>query len=78
MGTAWCKVKSDRIDHAWCERGSFVVDLTLSVGCRIIERELYYEAFEPQVAKTYAIDEALLLSVKNGHPGPWDESEQLK
>ncbi len=67
-----------RIQHAWCERGDFVVDLAMPVGSRIVERETYYRAVKPEVSKVYSRDDALFLSIKNRHDGPWDESEQLK
>ena len=67
-----------RIDHAWCERGDMVVDFAMPVGSRIIEREQYYRAIEPEVSKVYSSEDTLLLSVRNGHQGPWDESEQLE
>ena len=74
-GTVLCNVSSNRIDHAWCERGDIVVDLTFPVGSQIVERERYYQVFKPEVEKTYSMDEALLLSIKNGHQGPWNKSE---
>lgn len=74
-------VFSDRVGgwtgHAWCERGEVIVDLAMPVGVRVIERELYYQLLQPVVSRVYSSDEALLLSLKNGHEGPWDESEQL-
>lgn len=66
-----------RIEHAWCEKGDIVVDLAMPVGSRIIERERYYRVLQPEVAKVYSGADALLLSLKNNHDGPWDESEQL-
>jgi hypothetical protein len=77
-GTVWSDKAGKRIDHAWCERGEMVVDLAMPVGSRIIKRELYYRVVKPEVRKVYSSDDALMLSVKNGHQGPWDESEQLK
>jgi hypothetical protein len=47
------------------------------VGSRIIERERYYRAAKPDISKIYKADDALMLSVKNDHQGPWDETEQL-
>ena len=64
--------------HAWCEREDQVVDLTLPVGMRIVEREEYYRITQPEVSKRYSSEETLLLSIKNRHDGPWDEAEQLR
>jgi hypothetical protein len=77
-GTVLSEKVGKRIEHAWCERGELIVlDLAMPVGARFIEREQYYRVMKPEVTKTYSAEEALLLSIKNGHDGPWDESEQL-
>jgi hypothetical protein len=54
------------------------VDLAMPVGARVIERERYYRAVQPEVRKAYLSDEAMLLAIRNRHDGPWDESEQVK
>jgi hypothetical protein len=77
-GTVWSEKIGKRIDHAWCERGDVVVDLVMPVGSKMIERQRYYRGVKPEVSKVYSSDNALMLSVKTGHQGPWDESEQLK
>ena len=77
-GTVLSEKVGKRIEHAWCERDNSVVDLTLPVGSRLVEREEYYRVTQPEVSKVYSSEDALLLSVKNGHQGPWDESEQLE
>ena len=77
-GTVLSEKVGKRIDHAWCERGKIVVDLAQPVGLRVIERERYYLVVNPEVSKKYSSEDALMMSVKNGHHGPWDESEQLR
>lgn len=77
-GTVWSDQLGKRIEHAWCERDNFVVDLALPVGSSIVSKETYYRAGKPEVSKVYSLDDAMLLSIKNRHDGPWDESEQLK
>jgi hypothetical protein len=77
-GTVWSDQAGKRIEHAWCERGNFVVDLALPAGSRIVARETYYRAAKPEVAKTYSHEDAVLLAIKNQHDGPWEESEQLR
>ena len=52
--------------------------LAMPVGSRIFVRERYYQVLKPKVSKVYAGDDALFLSIKNQHDGPWDESEQLE
>jgi hypothetical protein len=41
-GTVLSERVGKRVNHAWCEHDGRVVDLTLPVGMRIIEREEYY------------------------------------
>ena len=76
--TVWSEKVGKRIEHAWCERDEIVVDLVMPVGSRIIERERYYRAAQPEVSKAYSSDDALLLAIKNRHDGPWNEAEQIK
>jgi len=77
-GSVWSDQLGKRIKHAWCERGRFVVDLAMPVGARIIHRDQYYEGAKPEVARTYSAHNALLLSLKNRHHGPWNDDEQLE
>ncbi len=76
-GTVYSGRLDKRIEHAWCERGDQVVDLVMPVGKRMIQRSEYYRIVRPEVSKIYSSGDALMLVVKNGHDGPWDESEQL-
>jgi hypothetical protein len=77
-GTVLSEKAGKRIEHAWCEHGPMVVDLAMPVGSRIIEREHYYRVVKPEASEVYSPDDALVLAIKNGHDGPWDQSEQLK
>lgn len=77
-GTVWSDQIGKRIEHAWCERGEFVVDLAMPVGARIVEREQYYRVVKPEVSKLYLSEDALRLSAKNKHHGPWNDDEQLE
>ena len=77
-GTVFSGELEKRIEHAWCERGDMVVDLAMPAGSRIVEREQYYRVIKPEISNVYSSEDALLLSVRNGHQGPWDESEQLR
>ena len=77
-GTVWSNAVGKRINHAWCERGGLVVDLAMPIGARITERETYYRVIKVEISKVYSSDDALIVSIKTGHNGPWDESEQLK
>jgi hypothetical protein len=77
-GTVLSAKAGKRIEHAWCERGGFVADLDLPVGLRVVERDLYYQALEPEVRKVYGAGEAILMALKTGHDGPWDGSQEQK
>jgi hypothetical protein len=77
-GTVLSERVGKRIEHAWCERERFVVDLAMPVGSRIVGLEQYYRVLKPQVKKRYSSDDAVVLSLKNRHHGPWEESEQVK
>lgn len=72
-GTVMSERVGKRIDHAWCERGDFVIDLAMPLDARLVNREQYYRVLEPEVSNRYTKLEALLLSVRNCHAGPWDE-----
>lgn len=77
-GSVLSELAGKRIDHVWCERGDFVVDLAMPVGSRIVARERYYRVVEPEVERVYSADKALLLAMKYRHDGPWNASEQLR
>lgn len=76
-GTVFSGLLEKRIDHAWCERGDIIVDLTLPVEVRVSERGHYYRNVRPEISNLYSSQHALMLSLRNQHQGPWDESEQL-
>jgi hypothetical protein len=75
-GTVWSDRLGKRIEHAWCERGGFVVDLALPVGQRIVAKETYYKAGKPNVRRSYSTEQAHDLSLKHKHDGPWGDGEQ--
>jgi hypothetical protein len=77
-GTVLSERVGKRVNHAWCERDDQIVDLTLPVGMRIVEREEYYRITHLEVSKRCSSEETLLLSIKNRHNGPWGASEQLE
>lgn len=77
-GTVFSGELEKRIEHAWCERGDVIVDLAMPVEVRVIDRHTYYKTIQPEVGRVYSVEDALVLSIRNGHHGPWDESEQLK
>jgi hypothetical protein len=74
-GTVFSQKLRKRIDHAWCERGDVVVDLTFPVDSRIVEREQYYHTVKPEAMTVYSAFEAFKRSMATGHDGPWGKSE---
>jgi hypothetical protein len=75
-GVIWSDLLGKRIGHAWCERGEIVVDLVLPVRSKIVPRERYYRHAHPEISKRYSTEEALLLSLKYRHSGPWEEIDE--
>lgn len=75
-GTVFSGAIEKRIGHAWCEHRDTVVDLTMPVGSRVFSRATYYKTIQPDVTNRYSIDDALFLSIRTRHDGPWDESER--
>src|SRR5262245_19990386 len=55
--------------HAWAEIGAGLV-YEGTVG-RFYEREGYYRAYSPSVARTYTGHEAARMMRSEGHWGPW-------
>ena len=76
-GTVFSGELEKRIEHARCERSDVIVDLAMHPEVRVIDRHTYYRSIQPEVSRAYPAEEALLLSIRNGHHGPWNESEQL-
>ena len=52
------------------------VDLTMPVGSRVLSRATFYKTIQPDITNRYSPDDALFLSVRTRHDGPWDESER--
>jgi hypothetical protein len=65
--------ESGRIKHAWCENEVLVADLAQPVGHRLIELERYYTLLRPEGVRQYSKRESLVLSLKQGHFGPWSD-----
>jgi len=75
-GTVWSEELGKRIQHAWCEREGFVLDMTLPVEHRTIAKEAYYRTAKVKVRKTYSAEEARDLASRHKHDGPWNEEEE--
>jgi hypothetical protein len=77
-GTVLSLKAGKRINHAWCERGEMVVDLAMPTGVKVVKGRRYYRVLKPKVSNTYSSEDALILSLKHRHYGPWHESEPPK
>ncbi len=75
-GTVFSGAMERRIEHAWCERHDMVVDLTMPVGSRVFSRATFYDTIQPNVTNSYSPDDALFLSIRTRHDGPWSEAER--
>jgi hypothetical protein len=82
--------RGERIQHAWCEAeaiGTFedgseapifvVHDLSqLDERFRTCPRDLYYArcSVDPQSLRRFTREEAIRMTSRYGHDGPWEES----
>jgi len=75
-GTVTNKWKSPPkpIVHGWVEMGDLVFDdqtkMTKPDG---IDKEVYYDMYQPEVYKEFTAEEAIVNCVKYGGEGPWDD-----
>jgi hypothetical protein len=72
-GTVWSEELGKRIEHAWCEREGFVVEMTLPEAHRMIAKETYYRTTKAEVRRSYSGEEARDLALRNKHDGPWGQ-----
>lgn len=72
-GTVWSEELGKRIDHAWCEREGFVVEMTLPEAHRIISKETFYRTTKAEGRRSYSGEEARDLALRHKHDGPWDK-----
>jgi len=61
------------IVHGWVEMGDLVFDSQTS-GTKPdgIEKEVYYDMYQPEVYKEFTAEEAILNCAMKGGEGPWD------
>jgi len=68
------KKPSKPVVHAWVEMGDLVFDdqtkFTKPDG---IDREFYYDMYQPDPKKEYTATEVMANCVRHGGEGPWDE-----
>ena len=60
--------------HAWVEMGDMIFDdQTKSTKPNGIDRETYYDMYQPEPHNEYTAEDAVSSCMKKGHPGPWDD-----
>ena len=62
------------VSHGWVEMGDLVFDdQTKYTKPNGIEKDLYYEMYQPEIKKEFTAEESIFNCVKYGGEGPWDE-----
>ena len=75
-GTVTNKWKSPPkpVVHGWVEMGDLVFDdQTRVTKPNGIEKEVYYDMYQPEVYKEFTAEEAILNCAMKGGEGPWDD-----
>jgi hypothetical protein len=65
--------------HAWVEVSDIVYDWQcMQGGCggkfmgKGFPKKTFYELFKPKKMKYYTPEQAMVMSIKHGHKGPWE------
>ncbi len=62
------------IVHGWVEMGDLVFDSqTSATRPDGIDKEIYYDMYQPEVFKEFTAEEAILNCAMKGGEGPWDD-----
>jgi len=75
-GTVTDKWKSPPkpIVHGWVEMGDLVFDSqTSATKPGGIDKEFYYDMYQPEAYKEFTAEEAIVNCIKYGGEGPWDD-----
>lgn len=67
------EVEGRAYDHAWVERGDYVIDRSNGQFGLPLRREFYYGMGDCRDVKRYTRDEAIGLMCATGHYGPWED-----
>ena len=75
-GRATNKWSGESYLHAWVEMGDTIFDdQTKRTKPDGIDREVYYDHYQPEPIVEYTAEEVLVNCIKGG-PGPWDEESR--
>ena len=64
-------IEGQRFDHAWCEEGDQVIDVTTLGPDRPMNKDRWYEITEAEPTATYSAEEAIIKGIKERHWGPY-------
>lgn len=60
-------------NHAWCEDGNKIIDMTLPVKLqKSLSKDLYYAIGQIETVHKYTYEEMIEKVVEEGTYGPWD------
>jgi hypothetical protein len=62
--------QDEAVNHAWVEEGDIVHEVSKGRHRKFSKRS-YYERYDVKNTRRYSFEEALIVSVKSGHYGPW-------
>jgi len=72
------KFSGESVLHAWVEKGNMVFDWqTHSTKPDGIDREMYYDIFQPEIHNEYTAEETMVNCLKSGQAGPWTMQESV-
>ena len=64
--------------HAWVEKGDMIFDWqTYNTKPGGIDRETYYNMFQPEIHNEYTAEETMVNCLKSGQAGPWTLTEAV-
>ena len=65
--------------HAWVEKGDMIFDWqTHDTKPGGIDRETYYDIFQPEIHNEYTAEETMVNCLKSGQAGPWTLKEEAR
>ena len=73
------KFSGESVMHAWVEKGDMIFDWqTHNTKPDGIDRETYYDMFQPEIHDEYTAEETMVNCLKSGQAGPWDLKESVR
>lgn len=68
------KLKGITYNHAWCEDGEMIIDMTLKPHLQTsLNKDLYYLLGNITTTFSYTFNDRLIKSLEIGTYGPWEE-----